>query len=292
MRLPGKVMLGLALALCAGTSLRPASGQTPETTPLPSFLKDRGTGVSTSQFATYVRRGELIIYPFFEHDRHNKFEYKPSEFGAVGEQDFRGRYRASEQLIFLAYGVTDNLAVELEVAKIRASLKKSPADTSTVPAEIKESGLGDVEAHVRWRWLQETKKRPEFFSFAEVVFPHNKRKNLIGTSGVELKAGTGFIRGFKWGTISARAAVEYSAGSLSKFDLGEYAVEYIKQVSPKWRFYVGLEGRQDELSLITEAQWHIKKNIFLKFNNGVGLTSRATTLAPEVGVVFTLPIKR
>jgi hypothetical protein len=160
-----------------------------------------------------------------------------------------------------------------------------------MPARISESGLGDVEAHVRWRWKQETKRRPEFFSFADVVFPHAKRKNLIGTPGWEFKVGSGVTRGFKWGTITARGSVQYSGASTSKFDLGEYAVEYLKRVSPKWRLYVGLEGKQDELSLITEAQWHVSQRVFFKFNNGVGLTSRAMQWAPEAGVVFTFPTR-
>ncbi len=290
MKLTYRVVLGLAVALSAHATVS-VFAQTPTPTPTPAYLNDRGTGVSTSQFGTYVRRGELIIYPFFEYDRHNKFEYKPSEFGFVGEQDFRGRYRASEGLLFLAYGVTDNLAIEFEGALIRASLEKSPADQSALPARIEESGLGDVEAHIRWRWKQETKRRPEFFSFAEVVFPHHKKKNLIGTPGWEVKMGTGVTRGFKWGTLTARASIEYTAASSSKFDIGEYAVEYLKRVSPKWRLYVGIEGRQDQLSLITEAQWHVSPHVFFKFNNGVGLTSKTTGWAPEVGVVFTLPTR-
>src|SRR6185436_9140222 len=111
----------------------------------PAYLRDRGPGVATSMFATYVRRGEWLIYPFFEHYRDRNFEYKPEELGAVGDEDFRGRYRASESLFFIAHGLTDNLAFEIEAAMIRASLEKSSADTSTLPRRLEESGLGDVE---------------------------------------------------------------------------------------------------------------------------------------------------
>ena len=114
---------------------------------------------------------------------------------------------------------------------------------------------------------------------------------LIGTSGAQVKFGTGVIRGFSWGTVTARAAVEYSAGSTSKFDLGEYAVEYLKRLSPKWRVYVGVEGSQDEVSIIPELQWHLHRNVFVKFNSGFGLTSKATDWTPEVGVVFTIPTR-
>ena len=34
---------------------------------LPYYLQDRGTGIPTSQFGTYVRKGELLIYPFYEY---------------------------------------------------------------------------------------------------------------------------------------------------------------------------------------------------------------------------------
>lgn len=296
MKLTRRIVLGLVVALSATVTVSVfAQTPTPTSTPKPAetapYLRDRGTGVSTSLFGTYVRRHELIIYPFFEHDRHNKFEYKPSELGFVGEQDFRGRYRATEGLIFLAYGLTDNLAIEFEGARIHASLEKSPLDRSAVPAKIVESGLGDVEAHLRWRWQKETERRPEFFSYAEVVFPHHRNKRLIGTAGWEVVVGTGVTRGFKWGTLTARGSIEYAGSSSSKFDIGEFAVEYLKRVSPKWRLYAAVEGTPDELSLITEAQWHVSRYVFFKFNNGVGLTSKAIGWAPEVGVVFTLPMR-
>lgn len=269
----------------------PTPSPKPKPTQTRDFLKDRGMGMSTSIFGTYVRRGELIVYPFYEHYRDRNFEYKPEELSAVGDKDFRGRYRANETLIFVAYGITDNLSFEMEAATIKATFDKSPADTSGLPKRIVESGLGDVEGQLRWRWRKEDDHRPEIFSYAELVIPHHKRKVLIGTSGVELKFGTGIIRGFSWGTVTARAAVEYTAGSTSKYDLGEYAVEYLKRLSPKWRLFVGIEGKQDELSLIPELQWHVHRNVFVKFNSGVGLTSRATDWTPEIGIVFTIPTR-
>jgi hypothetical protein len=259
--------------------------------PLPSYLKDRGTGVATSMFGTYIRRGELIIYPFFEYDRSDSFEYKPEEFGFEGNVDYFGRYRGSEWLVFLGYGLTEDLAVELEAAAIDASFEKSSADPSDLPARIEESGVGDVQAQLRWRWRREDESRPELFSFFEVVFPHSQDKLLIGTPGWELKFGTGLTRGFHWGTMTARVSIEYSEASTSPWDLGEYAIEYLKRVSPAWRFYVGLEGESDELVFIGEAQWHLSRHIFIKLNNGFGLTKKATDWAPEVGVVFTLPTR-
>jgi len=259
---------------------------------VPLYLQDRGAGVATSMFGTYVRRGEWIVYPFFEYYADDDLEYAPEEFGFPGDQDFRGRYRAKEGLLFVAYGLTDDLAIELEAAVIEASLDKSPADTSGVPARIEESGFGDVEGQLRWRWQRETEHRPELFSYAEVVFPHHKEKLLIGTAGWQTKVGTGITRGFRWGTLTARGAIAYDAASSSPLEMGEFAFEYLKRLSPRWRVYAGVEGSEDEMSLITEVQWQFLPRAAIKFNNAFGLTSKATDRAPEIGVVFSIPTRR
>ena len=250
---------------------------------LPYFLKDRGTGVFTSMFATYIHKGEYIVYPFYELYYDQNLEYKPSELGHGSDQDFRGRFRAHEGLIFLGYGVTDRLALELEAAVITATLSKANSDTSSMPAELKESGLGDVASQLRWRWAQETINRPEIFSYFEIGYPLQRDRKLIGTQEWEFKLGHGIIKGFRWGTITLRAAVEYVP---SKFDLGEYAVEYLKQISPLFRFYLGVEGTQDEVEFITDLQFHVHKNAFIRINNAFGVTSKATDYAPELGVLF------
>jgi len=282
-----RTAIGLVtLVLLASSDQAVAQTEAKPPTPPPDRLRDRGEGLPTSMFGTYVRRGELLLYPFFEYYRDGNFEYTPSELGAAGEEDYRGRYRANEGLVFVAYGITDNLAVEFEAAVISASLGKSPADPSTLPLRMEESGVGDIEGQLRWRWNRESDRRPELFSYLEVVLPHHRDKILIGTPGWELKYGMGVVRGFRWGTMTARAAVEYDEASSSHFDGGEYAIEYLRRISPAWRVYAGLEGTQDELSLIGEVQWHVTPNVFVKINNGVGLTSKATDWAPEVGVVF------
>lgn len=289
-----KAPLSVVVALqLSATSVfgQPASQASQPDSTRRAFLADRGEGVATSMFGTYIRRGELIVYPFFEYYRDRNFEYKPAEFGFAGDKDFRGRYRAREGLFFFAYGLTDSLAVEFEAAVIRASLDKSAEDPSVMPARVEESGMGDAEAQVRWLWRKETDRRPELFSYSEVVFPHHKDKSLIGTPGWELKFGTGIIRGFAWGTLTFRGAVEYSEASSSHLDLGEYAAEYLKRISPAWRLYAGIEGTQDELSLITEAQWHLRPDMFIRFNTGVGLTSKATDWTPEVGILLMLPAR-
>jgi hypothetical protein len=280
------VLLTAAFTCVLGS---PAAAQPPAESE--RWLRDRGSGLPTSMFGTFINKGELVVYPFFETYVDDDFEYKPEELGSVGDVDYRGHYRAKEGLILIAYGLTERLAVEFEVAGISATLDKSPGDMSPLPARIEESGLGDVEGQVRWRWNRESAARPEFFSFAEFVVPHAKHRPLIGTPGVEVKFGSGMIRGFSWGTLMARASVEYEGGSSSQFDSGEYAFEFVKRLNRRFRMYAGLEGTQDEISAVGELQIHLTPRVMIKAGTGIGLTSKATDLAPEVGILFTIPVK-
>ncbi len=301
MRASCRVLLGLTLVLGAGAPVSASAGEvdqatSPDATPpeeaLPTYLKDRGTGVATSMFGTYVRRGELIMYPYWEYYRDGNREYNPDELGFAGQEDFRGRYRASEGLFFLAYGITDGFAVQAEVAAIRASLEKSPTDASLLPPKLEESGLASFETQLRWRWRKEDDRRPELWSYLDVVYPTNKKEPLIGTVGWEAELGLGVTRGYRWGTLTGRVALAYEGASTTKFDLGEYAVEYLKRVSPSWRFFLAVQGSGDAVSLITEAQWHLTRHVFIRFNQEIGLTSRATDWEPQLGILFTLPIGR
>jgi hypothetical protein len=281
------IMLIRTAVLCATLTMaaRPALSQ-------PAALSnDRGAGLPTSMFGTFINKGELIVYPFFEAYVDDDYEYKPEELGYTGDTDYRGRYRANEGLLLVAYGLTDRIAVEFEIAGISATLDKAPDDPSSVPARIAESGLGDVEGQVRWRWNRESATRPEFFSFTEFVVPHAGEKPLIGTPGVEIKFGAGLVRGFSWGTVIARGSVEYEGGSTSQVDSGEYAVEYVRRLNRRFRIYAGIEGTQDEVSAIGELQWHLTPRVMIKANSGIGLTSKATDFAPEIGILFTIPIR-
>ena len=256
----------------------------------PDRLRDRGEGQPTSMFGTYIEAGEFLVYPFFEYYRDGNAEYEPFDFGYVDTTEFRGRYRAREALLFLAYGISDRLAVEFEVATISASLDKSPDDRSALPSRLKESGLGDVEGQLRWRWNKETESRPEYFSYFEVVAPAQRTKLLIGTPDWEYKFGTGVVRGLSWGTVTVRAAVAHSGGS---FEVGEYAVEYLRRVSKRVRLFAALEGSEDELELIGQVQVFLTPNISLRLNNAIGVTSKATDWAPEIGLMISFsPGKR
>ena len=271
--------LSLAFAVVVFPSSRPAAAQE-----LPAYLRDRGTGVRTSLLGTYVRHGELLVYPFFEYYSDRNLEYKPLELGYGLNRDFRGRYHASEGILFFGYGATPDLALEFEAAVISAELRKSPSDSATVPSRIRESGLGDVEGQIRWRFQRETESRPEFFTYFGTVFPLQKSKHIIGTQQWEFFAGIGLVRGFGWGTLTVRAAAEYSG---KVFDTGEYAIEWLRRLSPSWRVVAAIEGNQlDEVSLLNEIQWHISPHAIFKLNNALGLTTNAVDFAPEVGIMF------
>ena len=129
----------LTVAIAVSLAAASAAAQTPEAAP--GFLRDRGPGVPTSMFGTYVEKGQLLVYPFFEWYADRNLEYTPAELGFGLPQEYRGRYRAAEGLIFLGYGVTSNLAVEMEAAVIAAELRKPAADTSALPARFRETSL-------------------------------------------------------------------------------------------------------------------------------------------------------
>ena len=112
---------------------------------LPYYLYDRGTGIATSMFGTYVCPGELLIYPFVEFYFDSDQEYSPDELGYDLDEDYRGKYQAIEALIFIGYGIDNRWALEFEAAVIDARLEKSSDDTSDMPDTLEESGLGDVE---------------------------------------------------------------------------------------------------------------------------------------------------
>lgn len=254
---------------------------------LPYYLEDRGTGVSTSLFGTYVRNGELLVYPFYEYTSNKDQEYAPEDLGFVGTQDYRGKNTEHEALIFVSYGISENVGVEVESAIwTTATQHKSPDDPSAAPSEFTESGFGDTQAELRWRWWNETDKRPELWSYFETVFPFQKNRKIIGTQDWELIQGVGLTRGFHFGTLTARASVEYQSDE-GKVAFGEYALEYLKRLSPRWRTVLAVEGEEDEVTGIVEIQRQVAQNALLKVNNGFGLTSKAPELAPEVGIAFT-----
>lgn len=277
------VSAGLVVAAVAtsGASAALAGSADP-----PPYLADRGEGIPTSQFGTYVKDGEFLVYPFYEFTTSNGAEYKPSELGFAGDEDFLGEQTEHEALIFLGYGISDRLAFEFEAAVWASSeLRKAPDDPSGVPDRIKESGLGDVQSQLRWVWAKETLERPMLYSYWEVVFPLQKDDLILGTQDWETALGFGVVRGFRWGTLNGRVTIKYDAED-GQAEPGEYAIEYLKRTSSRWRWVATLEGEDDEVSLIGEAQLTIGRRAVLKLNNGFGLTKKAEDFAPEFGVIF------
>lgn len=277
-----------AAALVIGTLLTVGtrSSQAAENASLPYYLYDRGTGLHTSLFGTYVRKGELLFYPFYEYTKSSDFEYKPSDLGHSGETDYFGKETEQEYLVYFAYGFTDQLMAEFESALYtQANFHKAPDDPSTVPNHLKESGLGDTEGQVRYRFLNETETRPEVLGYFEMVLPLQKSKKLIGTQHWEFAPGLNITKGFPIGTFSVKLSLSYTTEE-HNIQSGEYALEYLKRLSPDWRTVLAVEGEQDEIAAIGEIQYWIVKNAMLKLNCGFGLTKKAPDLAPEVGIVF------
>jgi hypothetical protein len=258
----------------------------------PSYLRDRGPGIASSMFGTFIAKGEVIIYPYWEYYRDHDHEYKPAELGYGLDQDFRARYRESEYLFFLAYGVSDFLALQTEIATTDATLNKSSSDPSAMPARIHESGLSSFETQIRWRGWHETEKRPELWGYVDIVYPLNKRARIIGSDGWDIEGGVGLTRGFRWGTVTARYAILYESTEAAHFTPGEFGLEYLKRLSPHWRVFLAVAGQGDEVSAITEAQWHLSPKAFIRFSQELGLTSKATDWEPQLGVLFTLPTGR
>jgi hypothetical protein len=259
---------------------------------LAPYLADRGTGVPTSLFGTYIEEGQWIVYPFYEYSRNTSEEYDPRELGyprpgATGEEEFFGNSTEHEVVIFFGYGFSESLAFEFEAEMYAsAALEKSTDDLSPVPGRIEESGFAGAEAQLRWLWREETRDRPALYSFLEVEIPFQDDNVLIGATDVEVAVGTGFIRGFSWGTLNGRISVAYD-GEEGKVELGEYALEYLKRVNDRWRLVATLEGEDDEISIIGEAQLSLRPGAVLKMNSGFGVTKKAADFAPEVGILFT-----
>jgi hypothetical protein len=258
----------------------------------PDRSRDRGSGIPSSMFGTYIERGQLLLFPFFAYSRDHDREYNPARLGFGLDQDFRGHFKSTEVLLFAAYGVNDWLALELEASQIRATFDKSPADPSIMPSRIVESGVADFEGQLRFRVARETGGRPEIFGFVEITAPSHKRDVLIGDKDWDIRPGLGVVRGFSWGTMTFRTDVEYNRDD-RHVDLGETSLEYLRRLSPSWRLNLAIEGGEtgapDEWELVTGVRWRLSDVLLVKADNVVGLFSKATDWSPQVGVMLALP---
>ncbi len=278
------IIFGSVMATALGTALQPAAAQSASQ---PDFLADRGDGIRTSLLATYIKPREFIFYPFYEYTKTSNYEYKASDLGLVGDVDYQGKKVDQEYLIFLSYAWNDSWMFEFESA-LHAKVKFTKAGNdpvAAVPRELRESGLGDTEAQLRWRYAKETETRPEITIMFQTEFPLQRKKKLLGTQAWGFGTGVILTKGYSFGTLSLRGQINHDRGD-KETRFGEYAIDYLKKLSPQWTVALTLEGEESELSIIGEAQYAISKNATLKLNLGQGLTKKDRQTAPEIGVLF------
>ena len=271
------------LALCAAACV--------SSTAVLAAQGDRGTGIRTSMVETYVEPHQLLIYPFAAYSWDHNYEYQPTMFGFGRDQDFRGHYRTTEAAFFLAYGVSDWLALELEGSQITATFEKAPADTFGTPARIRETGVADIAGQLRLRLGHERGRRPEFFASVEVLPPMHAGRVLIGDAQWNVKSEIGAVRAYRWGTMTFRTTIEYNRGD-THWDLGETSLEYLRQLSPAWRILLGIEGGEggapDDWVLVTAGRWRIARGLDFKFANGLGIFSKSNDWESQIGLLLTL----
>ncbi|MGI9543327.1 MAG: hypothetical protein ACR2MX_08715 [Cyclobacteriaceae bacterium] len=248
------------------------------------FLHDRGNGMATSQNGVYVEKHDFVVAPFYQYSYSKDKDYVPSEFGFNSDEEFTGKSIDYDGILYVGYGINDWLMIEGRGGIVGARQYRNKADDSGFPEMISEHAVGDVEAQVRWRYGKETEKRPEVYSYLDFVFPFDKEKTIIGTQNLEVKFGTGVIKGFSWGTISARASLQYIEGE-NVVETGIYAIEYLKRINNRLRIYVGIEGEQDDIGIAGDLQVFLAPWIFTRISNSFGLTPKATDYAVSFGVV-------
>jgi hypothetical protein len=262
------------------------------TTPMSSQSADRGPGIRTSMVETYVAKHQFLVFPFVAHTRDRNFEYQPAQFGYGLEEDFRGRFWSTEAQLFVAYGVNDWLALELETSDTQAHFEKSPSDPSATPARINESGIADLSGQLHLRLARERAGRPEIVASVEVLPPSHGNRVLIGDAEWNVKGVVGASRSYRWGTLTFRSTIEYNRGD-THWDLGETSLEYLRQVSRVWRLFFAIEGGEggapDDWALVSAAGWRLGDQIYLKFANAIGLFSKSTDWEPQVGVMVAIP---
>ena len=259
---------------------------------LPASLHDRGRGVRTSEFQTYIERGQFFLLPSVSYVRDHNLEYSPLDWGYGTQVDLRGTFHSSQAGLFLAYGVTDWLAVELEGSYLSAHFERSPSDTTATPSTINNSGVADFAGQVRVRFAQERGWRPEIWGALEVIPRAQRRQILIGDKLTDVKGEIGLTRGYRFGTMTLRTTIEYNHGD-HHWDLGETSIEYLRRLSPAWRIMLAIEGGEggapDEFVFVTAAQWRVARSAYIKFANGYGFMSKSTDWEPQLGVLLVLP---
>jgi len=252
--------------------------------------EDTGPGIPISRRGTYVQEGEWLLIPSLGYSDDEDFEYNSGELGFTPAVDeLKGHYRASEAALLFAYGVSERLVVEFGAEGLQARLQTAENDPSNAPAEVQQSGLGDVKIRADWRWLTESGRRPEVVPYAQVRVPHDRNELLTGTPDWLMNAGFSTSRRFDWGTTTLRVGVEFDLASASVTDWGEVALEYQKHITPGVTVLGSLQMLEgDEGSFIAQVEWQASRNCAVQFSSGFALTSHAIDWAPEVSFVVRL----
>ena len=281
-------MIALNLFAAAALVLQQRDGPPPP----PPNLRDRGPGVRLSEFQTFIERGQLLVLPQVSYATDHNLEYNPLDWGFGNQVDLRGKFHSSAAQILVAYGVTDWLALEVEGSYVSAHFERSPSDTTATPPQIDQQGLADFAGQARVRFARERGRRPEIWGAVEVIPASHKRQFLIGDKITDVKEEIGFTRGFHFGTMTFRTTIEYNHGD-HHWDFGETSIEYLRQLSPRWRVLLAVEGGEtgapDEFVFVTAAQWRVSRNAFVKFANGYGFMSKSTDWEPQLGVLLVIP---
>jgi hypothetical protein len=249
-------------------------------------------GVRSSLFETYVRPGQLLIYPHGAYSTDHNLDYTPADLDYGADTNaLQGRFHSTEAQVFVAYGVTEWLALEAEGSQISATFHRSARDTSAVPTRIHESGLSDWAVQARMRVARQRGAWPQVFAAFELTPPMHKTTRLIGDRQWNLKGEVGLARDYGWGTLSARTVIEWNRGD-HHWDLGETSLEYLRQVSSAGRLLFAIEGGEggalDEWTFVSAGRWRVARGVDIKFANAFGLQSKSTDWETQLGLMFTL----
>ncbi len=107
-----------------------------------------------------------------------------------------------------------------------------------MPGRIRESGLGDTETNIRWRFQKETEARTEVTFFFKSVFPLQKDKKLLGTQDWEFSPGVVLTKGFSFGTSEAQYSLSKDVvlKMNSGFGLTKNAPSFAPEIGVLFRF--------------------------------------------------------
>ncbi len=280
-----------ALAVLCGICLCHNPARAEDVPQSAGYLRDRGPGVPTSLSGIYLNRDEWLGAASYQHLENRGFQYSPEEFGFVDDNDYLGKYESSGGILFVGYGVSESIALGLKVTGGSIKLTKASDDLTSMPVEMKESGIGEIAPELTWRFMTETAHRPELYTIVSVLIPQNRDKNLIGTQDWVVLPGVGLNRGFSWATLSARMNFEYDSASESAIDFGKWSIEGQRKFSDVWWVSAGLEGQVgggsnfDEAWQIAFVQWSPTPHVTVRFGSRIGLTQQTEGWTGEIGIV-------